>query len=194
MTDAGAPDPRPRPQYGEYATPEEQRARIAKPDVSLVYEPSPVLDESPAPAAAPATRAARAAGPGAAAEVPRSRSVDRIVAFALLAYGLVNVISSFPALIDFEAYADTMFGLLGVDATLTDPAAGRPWGIAAAIVLAVGWVVTAALTWFAIRRGRLSWWIPLVGGVVFTFASAMLVLVPIMNDPAVWDALVGSIR
>ena len=28
------PDPRPRPQYGEYASPEEQRARIAKPDVT----------------------------------------------------------------------------------------------------------------------------------------------------------------
>lgn len=192
MTDAGAPDPRPRPQYGEYATPEEQRARIAQPDVSLVYEPAPVRDE---PAASiPASASAPAPAAGAVEGIPRSRSIDRIVAFALLAYGLVNVISSFPALIDFEAYADTMFGFLGVDATLTDPAAGRPWGIAAAIVLAVGWVVTAALTWFAIRRGRLSWWIPLVGGIVFTFASATLMLVPIMNDPAVWDALVGSIR
>lgn len=188
MTDAGVPDPRPRPQYGEYATPEEQRARIARPDVSLVYEPAPVLEDPVAPVAAAVP------AQGGAAEVPRSRSVDRIVAFALLAYGLVNVISSFPALIDFEAYAETMFGFLGVDATLSDPAAGRPWGIAAAIVLAVGWLVTATLTWLAIRRGRLSWWIPLVGGIVFTFASAMLMLVPIMNDPAVWDALVGSIR
>jgi hypothetical protein len=33
-----------------------------------------------------------------------------------------------------------------------------------------------------------------VGGAVFTFASATLMLVPLMNDPAVWDALVGSIR
>lgn len=191
MTDGGS-DARPRPQYGEYATPEEQRARIAKPDASLVYEPAPVLDE---PVAVAPSRSEAPAAPAATSEIaPRSRAIDRIVTFALLAYGLVNVISSFPALVDFDAYAQTMFELLGVDATLTDPAAGRPWGIAAAVVLALGWIATAVLSWISLRRGRLSWWIPLVGGVVFTFLSATLMLIPLMNDPAVWDALVGSIR
>jgi hypothetical protein len=188
MTDGGA-DPRPRPQYGEYATPEEQRARIAQPDASPVSEPAPVID---APSAAVA-----AAAPAPAADVARaarSRPVDRIVTFALLAYGLVNVIASFPALIDVSSYAETLFGILGVEAELTDPAAARPWGIAAALVLAAGWVVTAAVSWTRVRRGGLAWWIPIVGGVVFTSASAMLMLVPIMNDPAVWDALVNSIR
>ena len=33
-----------------------------------------------------------------------------------------------------------------------------------------------------------------IGGVVFTFASATLVLVPLMNDPAVWEAMVSSLR
>ncbi len=191
MTTAGPSDPRPRPQYGEYATPEEQRARIAQPDAALIYEPAPVHDVAPAAEPAPASPAA---GTVAASVQPRSRAIDRIVTFALLAYGLVNVVSSFPALIDFSAYADTMFRILGVDAALSDPAAGRPWGIASAIVLAVGWLVTAAVSWVRVRRGRISWWIPLVGGVVFTFASAMLMLVPLMNDPAVWEALVGSIR
>jgi hypothetical protein len=191
VTTAGASDPRPRPQYGEYATPEEQRARIAQPDAALLYEPAPVLETATGADAAPVRPSA---DPVASPEQPRSRAIDRIVTFALLAYGLVNVVSSFPALIDYSAYADTMFRLLGVDATLSDPAAGRPWGIASAIVLAVGWFVTAVVSWVRVRRGRISWWIPLVGGVVFTFASAMLVLVPIMNDPAVWDALVGSIR
>ncbi|KRB39085.1 DUF6264 family protein [Microbacterium sp. Root180] len=183
------PDPRPRPQYGEYATPEEQRARIAQPDIGQVYEPAPVLDEpvAPAPAVQPVATPAEAG-------TRRSRPIDRIVTFALLAYGLVTVISSFPALIDYASYAETMFGILGVDAELSDPAAGRPWGIAAAFVLAVGWLVTAALSWMSLRRGRISWWIPLVGGVVFTFVSATLMLVPLMNDPAVWDALVSSIR
>lgn len=187
MSGASAPDPRPRPQYGEYATPEEQRARIAQPDVGLVYEPAPV-PEQPVPVS-PAER------PAAAPETAtRSRAVDRIVTFALLAYGLVNVVASFPALVDFTEYTDTMFGLLGVDATLSDPAAGRPWGIAAAIVLAAGWFVTAVVSWMSVRRGRLSWWIPLVGGVVFMSASAILVLIPLMNDPAVWSALENSIR
>lgn len=187
MSGASAPDPRPRPQYGEYATPEEQRARIAQPDVDLVYEPAPVPEQS-----VPVSPAKPEAAPG--ETPPRSRAVDRIVTFALLAYGLVNVVASFPALVDFTEYTDTMFELLGVDATLSDPAAGRPWGIAAAIVLAVGWFVTAVLSWMSVRRGRLSWWIPLVGGLVFMSASGILVLIPLMNDPAVWSALEDSIR
>ncbi|WP_127475775.1 DUF6264 family protein [Microbacterium sulfonylureivorans] len=196
MTGAGSAaasqDPRPRPQYGEYASPEEQRAHIREPAATWAYEPNAATQATAAPTA-PAVAPAPSAG-AAAEPRTRPRAVDRIVTFALLAYGLINVVSAFPALVDFVAYADTMFDLLGVDATLTDPAAGKPWGIAAALVLAFGWVLTAGLSWLSMRRGRLSWWIPLVGGVVFTLASGMLVLVPIMNDPAVWDALVSSVR
>lgn len=192
MTESGvaAPDPRPRPQFGEYATPEEQRAHIREPEVSRLLATGTAPAETAPVAAAPTPDTASAARP----TVPRSRAIDRIVTFALLAYGLINVVSSFPALVDFVAYADTMFDLLGVDATLTDPAAAKPWGVAAALVLAFGWVLTAGLSWINMRRGRLSWWIPLVGGAVFTLASAALMLVPMINDPAVWDALVGSVR
>ncbi|MFE7844439.1 DUF6264 family protein [Microbacterium sp. NPDC057407] len=184
---SSASAPRPRPQYGEYATPEEQRARIAQPDVALVYEPAPAADPPAGPAlAAPRGRAV--------APTARMRPVDRIVTFALLAYGLVNVIATFPALVDFEAYTEAMLAYLGADAALSDPAPGRPWGIAAALVLAVGWVITAVLSWVSLRRGRLTWWIPLAGGVIFTLISASLVLVPIMGDPGVREALVSSIR
>lgn len=179
---------RPRPQYGEYATPEEQRARIRQPDVTAALDNGRVAVD-----AAPVTSAPVAA-PTAPAAPARSRAVDRIVTFALLAYGLVNVISSFPAFLDYGSYADTLFSLLGADAELSDPAAGRPWGIAAAIVLAVGWFLTAAVSWWNVRRGRLSWWIPLVGGIVFTFAAGTLMFIPLINDPAVWDSLLDTMR
>jgi hypothetical protein len=120
--------------------------------------------------------------------------VDRIVTFALLAYGLVNVVAAVPAFLDYAAYAETMFAVVGADAELADPTAGRPWGIAAAILLAVGWIATALVSWWSLRRGRVTWWIPLVAGVVFTFAAGMLMVVPLMNDPAVWDALTGTLR
>jgi hypothetical protein len=197
-----ADEPRPRPQYGEYATPEEQRARIRQPDVTAA------LDAGEAVAAVPAVRPGAAAGaeaktprspkagqPASAASnaPPRTRTIDRIVTFALLAYGLVNVVTAFPVLVDYGAYADTVFDLMGVDAQLSDPGAGRPWGIAAALVLAVGWFITAVVSWWNVRRGRLTWWIPLVGGIVFTVLSGVLVLIPMMSDPAVWDALMGSV-
>ena len=179
--------PRPRPQYGEYATPEEQRARIRQPDATYALETGQAVVSAPA-VPAPAVPAPAAAAP------PRSRVVDRIVTVSLLAYGLFNVLSSFPAFLDYAAYAQAMFAVMGVDAELADPAAGRPWGIAAAVLLSVGWIATALLSWASMRRGRLTWWIPLVAGIVFTFAAGTLMVVPLVNDPAAWDALVGSLR
>ena len=102
------------------------------------------------------------AGPARHAAIAR-QMVDRIVTFALLAYGLVNVVTAIPALIDYGAYADTVFNLSSVDVEL--PTRRRAAvGIAAAIVLAVGWLMTARAVVVELRRGRLTWWIPLVGG------------------------------
>lgn len=177
---------RPRPQFGEYATPEEQRARIQEPAPWQLTPVTPVMTDAP-DAGIPSPV------PYAAAVERRPRPVDRIVTIALLAYGLLNVISSVAALTDYGAYAETMLAILGVDAELSDPAAGRPWGIAAALVLAIGWCATAAVSVWSMRRRRLSWWIPLVGGIVFTFAAGTLMLVPLMSDATVWDALVAGV-
>jgi hypothetical protein len=177
---------RPRPQYGEYATPEEQRARIQEPAPWQLPPVTPIMTDAPdagIPSPVPAVTTPER----------RPRPVDRIVTIALLAYGLLNVISSVSALADYGAYAETMLSILGVDAELSDPAAGRPWGIAAALVLAIGWCATAAVSVWNMRRRRLSWWIPLVGGIVFTFAAGTLMLVPLMSDAAVWDALVAGV-
>ncbi len=76
-----------------------------------------------------------------------------------------------------------------MNVTLTDPAGAQAWGTAAAVVLGVGWLLTAVLSWLRLRSGHRAWWVPLVGGVVFTFAAACLMVVPLMNDPAVWPAL-----
>jgi hypothetical protein len=177
------PDSPPRPQYGEYATPEEQRARIRQPDVTESLAAGRMAPE------APSTR--NESTPAAASTEPPVRRFDRIITFALLAYSLVTVITSIPAFADYGAYTDFVFEFLNIDAQLADPAAGRPWGIAAALVLAVGWLATAALSWWNVRRGRLTWWIPIVGGIVFTTVASFLLLVPMMGDQAVWDAIVN---
>jgi len=182
VSDAAESGARPRPQYGEYATPEEQRARIQEPAPWQVEPVAPIMTDAPvdaAPAAPPVTG-------------KRQHPVDRIVTFALLAYGLVNVLSSIPAFLDYGAYAETMLAMLGVDVQLSDAAAGDAWGIAAVLVLAIGWCVTAALSIWSMRRGRLTWWIPLVGGIVFSSAAGALMAAPLMNDPAVWQALLDS--
>ncbi|WP_286794938.1 DUF6264 family protein, partial [Microbacterium sp. UBA3394] len=68
----------------------------------------------------------------------------------------------------------------------------RAWGFAAAVVVGLGWLLTAVLSWMSMRRGRISWWIPLVGALVFSFASGILLTVPLFQDPAVWDVLVSG--
>lgn len=176
---------RPRPQYGEYATPEEQRARIQEPAPWQAEVLAPVMTQAPAlgipSPSTPAEPAAR-----------RPRPVDRIVTFALLAYGLVNVVSAVPAFLDYSAYAETMLTMLGVDVQLADAADGRAWGIAAVLVLIIGWCATAAVSFWSVRRGRLTWWIPLVAGILFTFTAGALMAVPLLSDPAVWQALIDS--
>jgi len=188
MTD---PEERPRPQYGEYATPEEQRARIKQPDLTRLLETGQDPD---ARYGAPAESAPSIVAKPAAPPMRRGRFADRVITIALLVYGLVNVVTGIPNMIDYEAYVDTVLGLFGVDAQLADPTAGQPWGIAAALVLAIGWLVTAWVSWRSLARGRVTWWIPLVAGIVFTFVAGILLMVPIVSDPALWNAILDTAR
>ena len=104
-----------RPEYGEYATPEEQRARIQQPDATFALSAGQSLDVPAAPvppappygSAGPASASPPPLQPGApppvvpsasdsARPVRRPRMRDRVLTFALLGYGLYNVLTSIP--------------------------------------------------------------------------------------------------
>ena len=190
------PAERPRPQYGEYATPEEQRARIKQPDLTRLLETGQDPDalHGATPADSPSLATKPAAAKPSAGTMPRGRFADRVVTIALLVYGLVNVVTGIPSMIDYGAYVSTVLSLMGVEGELADPAAGRPWGIAAALILAIGWMLTAYLSWRSLARGRVTWWIPLVAGIVFTFVTGVLLMVPIVSDPTLRNAILDSVR
>lgn len=124
----------------------------------------------------------------------RGRFADRVATIALLIYGLVNVVTGIPAMLDYDSYVAAVLQVLGIDGEIADPSAGRPWAIAAALVLAIGWMLTAWLSWRSLARERLTWWIPLVAGIVFTFVSGVLLMVPIVSDPTLWGAILDSTR
>lgn len=169
---------RPRPQYGEYATPEEQRARIQQPAAAPSPHHSSLPPSVPGhahPPTAPATTAA--ARP--------TRTADRIITLALLAYGLVTVLSAIPQLWDFTGFAQTWMQVAGIDATFTNTAQGELWGRIAAFVFIGGWLLTAVLSWASLAARRLSWWIPLVGAIVTFIVATVCVTVPLVGDPAV---------
>lgn len=168
---------RPRPQYGEYATPEEQLRRSGR-DVPppVVHTPSPVPAPVPVPAAAPA---------------PVARPMDRLIALALLAYGLWSVITSVLTFLDPSSLIASMMQMLGISGTFSNYAQAKVWGVVAAILLIVGWVITAAWTLQRLRRGKRAWWVPLVGGAVFVTLSSLCMMVPFYSDPAVISYIQG---
>lgn len=175
------PDRRPRPQYGEYATPEEQRAAIRHPDAS---EAPGRTASTPQPLPAPAPGHPPLPHPTTSAARP-SRTADRIITFALLAYGLITVISAVPQLWNFADFAQAWMELAGIDATFTNTAQGDLWGRIGAAVFAIGWIVTALLSWRSVSRGRLSWWIPPVGAIVTFVVVSICLTVPLLGDPAI---------
>lgn len=163
-------DPRPRPAYGEYATPEEQRAHIRQPDVESV------LDGTAAPAPEPVSTAP----PG----TPAGSPLDRIVTIALLAMGAVNVFLSVPGFLDLsETFARTM-AAMGIPGEFSNVAAAQTWGAVASVVMVAGYLLTAVATWRRLRAGRISWWLPVVGAVITFVLVVICLAVPLWGDAA----------
>ncbi|WP_417508196.1 DUF6264 family protein [Microbacterium sp.] len=168
-----------RPQFGEYATPEEQRRLAGLPPADAVAE-SPVMQAAPA-APVQATPSA-----------PAARPWDRIITIALLAYGVVNVFMTAMSYLDLPTLMNRSMGILGIEGEFTNFAQGKTWGTVAAVVLFIGWAITAWLAVRRLRRGKLSWWVPLVGAVITMIITTICITVPMMNDPAFIAYLNGA--
>ena len=172
-----------RPQYGEYATPEEQRRLAGLPPLDAVTE-----------AAAPAT-AVPSMVPAADASQesrPVARPWDRIITIALLAYGIVNVFMTGMSYLNLPDLMNQSMQILGIEGEFTNFAQGRLWGTIAAIVLVVGWVITAWLSMRRLRSRKLTWWLPLVGAAVTMLVAAFCITVPMLGDPAFIAYLDGA--
>jgi hypothetical protein len=163
-----------RPQYGEIATIEEQRRAAGLP---------PLDEVAPAVVAAGPPESPAAAAPA----VARSHPVDRFVTIGLLAYGLVNVVVTGLSYLDFSTAMNEMMSVLGVDGEFTNFAEGRTWGTIAAVVLAIGWSLTAYFSIRRLRSAKRSWWVPLVGAAITLFVASICAAIPLMNDPAFID-------
>ncbi|WP_194420070.1 DUF6264 family protein [Microbacterium abyssi] len=169
-----------RPQYGEYATPEEQRRLAGLPPVDAVTE-------APIATAAPAASAAEAAP-----AQPAARPWDRIITIALLTYGVVNVFMTGMSYLDLPTMMNESMKILGIEGEFTNFAQGKVWGTVAAIVLVVGWVLTAWLSMRRLRSGKLTWWLPLAGAAATMLVASVCITIPMMNDPAFIAYLDGA--
>ncbi len=179
MTDSNTPDPTPR--FGEFASPEEQRSRIQQPEFETLPPAPGTVPPAPAEPRHPAFDRTVAA--------PAGRRIDSIATIGLLLYGMFTVVTSMPRLLDPVAYSETLFAVLGLEGGLSDPAGALPWAIGAVLALVFGWLVTAAVSLRRLRAGRVAFWVPILGGVVFNVVAALLMTVPIMGDPQVLSAM-----
>lgn len=174
-----------RPQYGEYATPDEQR-RLAglppldavTPDASDAAVPSAGSQGVTSPVVEPLVPTAPARS------ITKARPWDRIITIALLAYGLVNVFMTGMAYLDLPTVMNQSMGILGIEGEFTNFAQGKLWGTTAAILLVVGWVITAWLSLRRLRTGKLTWWVPLVGAAATMLIVSICIMIPMMGDPA----------
>lgn len=169
-------DERPRPQFGAYSSPEEQRARSGQDVPKRVSDPALVpRDMPPEDAAAPKR-------PGQYEQVSQATVVDRVITVALMAFGLYSVLGALRSYTDPYALLDAI-GMSDVE--LTDPAGLRVAGIVSIVVMLIGWVGTVWILWRRHARRKTMWWIAVIAGIVFTIVGALIVAVPFAMDPAV---------
>jgi hypothetical protein len=151
---------RPRPQYGEYATPQVQAEAMGLPTAV----PPSVSAERPV-------------------TVRRPGQANRIVTLTLLALGLVNVVLSVGNYLDLPGSIQTVYDQMGLG-TYTSTALASSLGVVALVLSVVIWLTTAAVSALLLRRHRLSWWVPVVGAALLFIAIAIVMTVAVISDPA----------
>lgn len=168
-----------RPQYGELATPEEQRRLAGLPPLEASVEPvEPVQRQTtdlPASPSAPA----------------KPWRWDRPITIALLAYGLINVFMTGISYLDLSRVMNESMNIIGIPGEFTNFEAAKLWGTIAAVLLVIGWMITAWLSVRRLRSGKLAWWIPLVGAAATMIIVGICITVPMMGDAAFIDYLGG---
>lgn len=193
-------DERPRPQFGEYATPEEQRAHIRGP---LPDDAAPQSVGTASPSGGGPADAPRAAGgarthvlPPLPGERRRGTSAsgtysgstrapitgaERIITLILLAFGAVSVLLNVPTFLSSWSEIVTIaLETYGAPASIVN-AEHPTWpGLVISLILVVGYVATVWLSLRRLRGGRSAWWIPLVGAAV----CWILVTFVMMADPS----------
>ena len=166
-------DPRPAPQYGEYATSEEvaalRGAPVAEPvPASSASAGSPTADRRPA---APPSRGAR--------------RYDRPVTIALLLFGVINLVQYAAPLLDFDTFLErATAGTPTESIDFGEPARVGGYvlfGVSLVLLLVAGFVAVQLL-----RRGRVAFWVPLVAGGLTVLIWVVVLIAIVMQTP---DAL-----
>lgn len=178
-------EPRPRPQYGEYASESEQRDHIREPARVETPLTPPVTD--PAVGVRPGM-APMGMAPSAALAKPANQT-DRIITYVLLGIGAYMVFSMSLSLFNFPEMAEQSYKTLGIEGGFTNVQQGKLWGAVAGIVLVLSYALSVIIAFRRLKANKPAWWICLVGAVAAFIAITICISVPLMNDPAFMNAV-----
>ncbi|MFC5500968.1 DUF6264 family protein [Lysinimonas soli] len=183
MTEPGR-DPRPAPQYGEYATPEE---------VAAARGPLPVEHPEEHGTVGPSTLAQRLStappprGDRVASRRPAGRWNAPITAF-LLTLGAWFTISSIPGFLRFGSVLSQALAMYGITGVSFGPVA-QTAGVVLLVVSLLLLIGAIGLSVLMIRRGRRSVWIPLLAGILMFLAYLVTIYLVVANTPGATDLL-----
>jgi hypothetical protein len=172
---------RERPQYGEYASVDEQIAAGGIP-----VEPAPLAPPAGPPvgreALAPPLASTRVAG-----EPPVRRSWDVVLTITLLVIGAISVLTSIPGYLGFSEVLVDSYRVAGYG-DYTSIALADGIGIGILVCQSVIYVVTVAVALSRLRGRRVAFFVPITGAVLAAVVFVVLVLVAMTSDPglAAW--------
>ena len=156
-------DERPRPQYGEYATPEQQAAAMGKKYVPPAPEP---VDGPPTPT--------NVSG-GYARPYPTRQPgyLNRFFTVFFLGLGGLMLFGDAPIYLNFASALRGAYESSGM--SITVPSSINPAGIPLLIANVVLYAASVLFSVLALRRGRVAVYIPIVGFIVFAITAGIIV-------------------
>src|SRR5690606_32088313 len=157
---------------GEKATPEEQARAIEASGGTQDWQRRAAIP--PASERETPHRPVRFGAPRASAGTTTGTySVNRFATIFLLGVGLVAVLQSVFGYADLAGTIQTLYTQQGIgEYTPTDLT--NTIGMALIVVHATVWVITAWVSLVILARGKIAWWIPLVGAVITVIIMAAL--------------------
>lgn len=150
-------DDRPRPAYGEYATPEQQAAAMGRQYVPP--EPVTAIPDAVLP------QASIARPPGYA---------NRFLTVFLLGLGALTLFGNAPTYFNYATAIRGALSAAGMSSIMV-PSSLNAVGVPTLIANVVIYLATVVVSVLVMRRGRVSFYIPLVGWAVFIIVSVILI-------------------
>jgi hypothetical protein len=122
----------------------------------------------------------------------RRRTWDVVLTVALLAYGLMTVLTSLSGAGDLGRTIDQVYAMQGLG-DYTPTALAGTLTTAANLAQVVLLAVAAFVSYRLLKAGRIAFWVPLVAGVIAALLVGVFGVILMMSDPAFQEYL-GTVR